>query len=576
MCKCTVLVNVALLFLINASRACIHEPCDRQANERILGGDMSQRNSRPFQVALYLRVGALGEIGFCGGSLIHQQWILTAAHCCFHGEDEVTHAQAVLGAYSLYDRYENGRRMITIDEIIVHPNWDSSTFANDLALLRLANVVQSSETIGIVRLPYLDMVASNFAGLGAIISGWGIATDGVTFVSPTLRELLMTVITDPLCNTTYFNNLPPNVICGFSTSSGTCKGDNGGPMTIFSTATQETILVGVATFVSSSGCNNNLPSVFTRVQLHLDWIQDVTGIVLDMRSFIIFGLSLVAVASATVEVQINYHEAIGIPAATRIKEAEDKILANIANDEDRIIGGVIAQPSAHPYMAGLVISFFNTNARSACGASLISTNRLVTAAHCWDAPGQLFVSEFTVVLGSNFLFSGGTRIATSNVAVHPDWFPTFLRNDVAVIYLPFSVTLTNLIQPIDLPFNHLWETFVGEYATAVGFGITSDAQVGVSANAVSRQVDLRVITVAQCAAVFGNNFVQQSTLCTAGTGRVGICGGDSGGPLVVNRNGRNILIGISSFVAANNCEGGHPSAFARVTSFYDFIFQHMY
>lgn len=54
MCKCTVLVYVALLFLINASTACIHEPCDRQANERILGGNMSQRNSRPFQVCWFV------------------------------------------------------------------------------------------------------------------------------------------------------------------------------------------------------------------------------------------------------------------------------------------------------------------------------------------------------------------------------------------------------------------------------------------------------------------------------------------------------------------------------------------
>lgn len=54
MCKCTVLVYVALLFLINASTACIHEPCDRQANERILGGEMSQRNFRSFQVCWFV------------------------------------------------------------------------------------------------------------------------------------------------------------------------------------------------------------------------------------------------------------------------------------------------------------------------------------------------------------------------------------------------------------------------------------------------------------------------------------------------------------------------------------------
>ncbi|CAH2090496.1 unnamed protein product [Euphydryas editha] len=295
-----------------------------------------------------------------------------------------------------------------------------------------------------------------------------------------------------------------------------------------------------------------------------------------MRFFILLGLSLVAVASATVEVSINYHKDIGIPTATRIKEAEDKILADRGNVHDRIIGGNPVPVGSHPYMAGLVITFFNNPGRSACGASLISVDRLVTAAHCWDVPGQYIVREFTVVLGSNFLFSGGTRIPTSNVVVHPNWSPSNLRNDIAIIYLPYRVTLTQSIQPIELPFNHLWDSFVGDIATAVGYGKTSDAQAGVSSNTVSRHVNLRVITVSQCAAVFGTNFVQPSTICTAGTGSVGICGGDSGGPLVVNRNGRNILVGISSFVASNNCEGGHPSAFARVTSFYDFILQHLY
>ncbi|CAH2090497.1 unnamed protein product [Euphydryas editha] len=237
MFKNSILDVVILLFLINTSISCNHEPCDTP-DQRITGGVISQRNSRPFQ--------------------------------------------AVLGAYSLYDRYENGRRMINVEEIVVHPDWDPSTLANDLALLRLSNVVQSSETIGVIRLPYLSMVESNFAGIGAITSGWGIASEGVTFISPTLREKLMTVMSDPLCNTIYFNNLPPNFICGFSSdSSGTCKGDNGGPMTIFSNSMQETILVGVATFVSTSGCNSDLPSVFTRVQRHLNWISNVTGIVLD-------------------------------------------------------------------------------------------------------------------------------------------------------------------------------------------------------------------------------------------------------------------------------------------------------
>ncbi|XP_012547461.1 brachyurin [Bombyx mori] len=264
---------------LRASLLCDGSGCSRES--RIIGGEITEPNSRPFQVALYKRVGTTGELGFCGGSLVHQEWVLTAAHCCFHDGQEVDHVQAILGAHSLYDRYENGRRIVNIVEIIVHPEWDPATFANDLALLRLANVVQITGMVQVIRLPYLNSVSSNFAGLGAIASGWGIAAEGINFISPTLREKLMPVISDSFCNTSYFNQLPENTVCTFDTDAGTCKGDNGGPMTIYFTATEETILIGVTSFVRSSGCNSRIPSVFTRVQRYLNWISEITGIVLD-------------------------------------------------------------------------------------------------------------------------------------------------------------------------------------------------------------------------------------------------------------------------------------------------------
>ncbi|XP_041981643.1 brachyurin-like [Aricia agestis] len=259
---------------------CIFSYCSVSVaqNARVAGGAISERETRPFQVALYLRVGTTGELGFCGGALVHPEWVLTAAHCCYHAGQKVDHGQAILGAHSLYDRYENGRRIVNVEHIEVHPQYDPATFVADLALLKLANIVQLTDTIDVVRLPYLDISSFNFAGQGGLVSGWGIAAPGVTFVSPTLRERLMTVMTDPLCNTSYYNLLPPHTVCGFSIDAGTCKGDNGGPMTIFYNTTEENILIGIASFVDASGCNVDTPSVFTRVQRFLDWISEITGI----------------------------------------------------------------------------------------------------------------------------------------------------------------------------------------------------------------------------------------------------------------------------------------------------------
>ncbi|KAJ0176011.1 hypothetical protein K1T71_008185 [Dendrolimus kikuchii] len=296
-----------------------------------------------------------------------------------------------------------------------------------------------------------------------------------------------------------------------------------------------------------------------------------------MQKVVFLGLLLVASAVCSVEVNIGrgYHEEIGIPLAESIRAAEEEALARSADSKDgRIVGGAVAPTNAHPYLAGLIISFWNIAGSSACGSSLLSQNRLVTAAHCWfDGRNQAW--QFLVVLGSNMLFSGGTRIATSSVIMHPQWLPSLLANDVAVIFLPTSVTFSTSIQPIALPSTtDLNNNFAGQWAVAAGFGRTSDSQVGISINAVISQVNLQVITETQCRAVFGH-FILPSTICTNGAGGVGICNGDSGGPLVINRNGQNILVGISSFVAANGCQLGFPSAFARVTSFYNFLIQHL-
>ncbi|CAG4953153.1 unnamed protein product [Colias eurytheme] len=281
-------------------------------------------------------------------------------------------------------------------------------------------------------------------------------------------------------------------------------------------------------------------------------------------------LSALAAASALVEVDLSkdYHINIGIPAATRIKQVEDEAIAS----GSRIVGGAIAPADAYPYLAGLVIRFHDHMGTSACGSTLVSLNRLVTAAHCWRH--SFSASEFTVVLGSQYLFHGGERIVTNHVVLHPQYIPSMLMNDVAIIYLPRSVSVSSSIRPVSLPHNDLWNTFTGEWAMAAGYGKTSDSQSSITTAAQVSHVMLQVISEVLCRASFGS-IIQASTLCTSGARSTGICSGDSGGPLVLNRNGEHILIGISSFVANTGCQNSHPSGFARVTSFYNFIMQHM-
>ncbi|KOB72615.1 Chymotrypsin-like protein [Operophtera brumata] len=283
-------------------------------------------------------------------------------------------------------------------------------------------------------------------------------------------------------------------------------------------------------------------------------------------------LALVAVAQAKylpVDLEdntaYNYLAKYGLPLAEKIRAAEE------AASQNRIVGGSFAHIEAFPHQAGLLAQF--GQGQGVCGGSLISTNRVLTAAHCWyDGVNQ--ASLFTVVLGSNFLFSGGTRVNTNHVVMHSGWNPNLIRNDVAVAHLPNHVALTYLIQPVALPSgSQLDENYTGEIANATGFGLTSDGG-SISANQFVSGVQLTVINNNECAMSFPF-IIQSSNICTSGAGGRSTCSGDSGGPLTVQRNGRPLLIGVTSFGSARGCEVGLPAAFARVSSFVDFIHQNM-
>ncbi|KAJ8720274.1 hypothetical protein PYW07_012317 [Mythimna separata] len=263
----------------------------------------------------------------------------------------------------------------------------------------------------------------------------------------------------------------------------------------------------------------------------------------------------------------GYMKNIGIPEAERIRKAEEVGL--------RIVGGVPAAIGQYPFQAGILgdVVQGGQTLTSVCGGSLISASRVLTAAHCWN-DGVHQAWRFTIVLGSIHLFSGGTRVQTSAVAMHPSWNAALTRNDIAVAYLASPVSLSATVAPVALPSgSEIFETFIGERAIAIGFGTTSDSG-SISTNQVLSHVSVSVINNGDCSLVFPI-ILQGSNICTSGLGGVGFCRGDSGGPLIVNRGNRQLLIGVASFNSVLGCQSGLPNAYARVTSFMDFINQNL-
>ncbi|XP_013178901.1 PREDICTED: collagenase-like [Papilio xuthus] len=276
-----------------------------------------------------------------------------------------------------------------------------------------------------------------------------------------------------------------------------------------------------------------------------------------MKLLVVAAACLVALVAAEEPIVLHYHENIGFKRAEQIRQAE--LAADF--DGNRITGGSAASLGAYPFMGGLVIAM-TTGQTSVCGSSLLTNTRLVTAAHCWW-DGRSQARQFTVVLGSIRLFSGGTRINTNRVQMHGSWNPNNANNDVAVITIN-SVSYSNNIRNIAMASGS--NDFAGTWAWAAGFGATGDGH-NIGSNQALSHARVQVITNAVCRNTFGSSIVVASTLCISGANRVSTCGGDSGGPLVAN----NQLIGITSFGSPRGCQQSLPAGFARVTSFNSWI-----
>jgi len=219
----------------------------------------------------------------------------------------------------------------------------------------------------------------------------------------------------------------------------------------------------------------------------------------------------------------------------------------------RIVGGDEAVPHSWPHQVALFIDgmYF-------CGGSLISTEWVLTAAHCMDGAG--FVD---VVMGAHNIREAEPEQVTmtsTDFFVHENWNSFTLSNDISLIRLPSAVELNENIAVVSLPSS---DPEIGTVVTPTGWGRPSDSTGSISD--VLRQVDVPTMSVSDCDAVYG--IVTDSHVCIDSTGGKGTCNGDSGGPL--NYNG--VTLGITSFGASAGCEAGYPDAFTKVTAFLDWI-----
>jgi secreted trypsin-like serine protease len=226
---------------------------------KIVGGSTAAIGRWPWAAAIAFKAedGSLHQ--FCGGSLIAENWVVTAAHC-----DVRSHEKVILDRHDLTT--DEGQ-VFNIKRVIGHCNYDPVRNNSDIALIELEPEPDFQQQP-------LDLIDPEDTAAQpddkATVIGWGRVMEGGN-ASAILRQVEIPIVSNETCEQAYPNGITTNMICAGITGKDSCQGDSGGPLMVRG-PDQDWRQAGVVSF--GVGCARpNFFGVYTRVSQYLFWID---------------------------------------------------------------------------------------------------------------------------------------------------------------------------------------------------------------------------------------------------------------------------------------------------------------
>ncbi|NLN31654.1 MAG: trypsin-like serine protease, partial [Bacteroidales bacterium] len=237
---------------------------------KIIGGTDADISDFPWQV--YYEAGQY----MCGGSIISEDWVITAAHCTRNNDgSEIPPSEMMVRAGATNPYQSHSGKTYLISEVIVHEDFNNRTLVNDIALLKLQQPVDVVNAKAVKLLTDADvMEGASDPGVMTWVTGWGLTQLSPEEFPWDLQKVQLPIVSEEQASVVWKNIAGNVIMAGYRNADrDACNGDSGGPMVV--NVSGEYRLAGITSW-GSEDCDTY--SAYTRISAYEDWIRTNTGI----------------------------------------------------------------------------------------------------------------------------------------------------------------------------------------------------------------------------------------------------------------------------------------------------------